>query len=151
MKFMIKSFLFTISFCLLGSLIYAQQKPAEWTKYKELAGVTIEYKYADCDPPMGYDKELVLLRFVNLVDDKVSVEFDLESYHGEKCITCGYSEYHYTVKLQPMQVREGDCTIECDHQLKIFSKFIDPQYKRKDPPLEKFNLNNIQITNSSGK
>ncbi|MDA9564059.1 hypothetical protein N9R81_05245 [Flavobacteriales bacterium] len=125
----------------------AQQRPSDWTLIQTLNDVEIHYKYAQCQPRIGYDQELVLLKFKNnsSTDEKI-VTWELEAIRNGVCTTCNKNnEYHMTLNLSPAQIKEGNCSIECDYRLKIFSKFNEGIADEDQILLESFKLTNLNI------
>jgi hypothetical protein len=132
----------------MGFASFTQNKPAEWTLLQQENGVDVYFKYSFCQPRMGFDKELVLFRFINTTATDLNAEWDNETYRGSECTTCKSSdEYHYKIRLQSNSSLEGDCSIECDYRLRVFSEFRDAGYKKEQKPLTKFELANFNVTN----
>ena len=126
----------------------SQNKPSSWTLLQQEDEIMIYYKYAQCQPRMGYDQELVLLKFVNSSSVMTKeIEWDLEAYWDGNCITCkNLNEYHMKITLIPLQKLEGNCTVECDYKLKIFSKFTEKGISDADQKLlTKFELANLTV------
>lgn len=147
-----KSLLFTCLLSTLSFLSIAQNKPTDWRLLQEEGVIQVFYKYAQCQPRIGYDQELVLLKFVNTSDAMtVEIEWDLEAYWGGNCITCqSPEEYHMKTTLLPMQILQGDCTVECDYKHKVFSKFTEPGISDSDQKLlTKFELANFTVSKTN--
>lgn len=131
----------TIALLLSGALSFAQEvatplidakteHPQEWTSYVSQEDFSIDYKFSDCDPSMGYDNESVLLRITNHSSEKVSLLWYMDLYFDNDCKTCDYpDEYLYKIIIEPNQTVSGHCEIDSDYRLKIFSKFIDANRK----------------------
>lgn len=117
----------------------------EWVTYVDNQDFSIEYKFIDCDPEMGYDFETAVLRFKNKTNQKLEFSWHIDIYRGEVCKTCAYEfEYSRTIVLGSNEVIEGDCVRNSNNQLKVFSKFIDANYT-KGERLTMFQLNNLTV------
>lgn len=126
---------------LLSGLSYAQEystskidakteHPTDWTTYVSDAEFTIDYKFADCDPSMGYDNESVLLKIENHSSEKVVLSWYMDLYYDNDCKTCDYpEEYLFRIIVEPNQTVAGHCEVDADYRLKIFSKFTDDKKK----------------------
>lgn len=144
-----------ISLSLIGFWSNAQGKSAEtkldrtvreWKSMKSDDLVNIEYRFADCDPTIGFNKEIVQLQFTNKTDQKVELSWHIYMYYNGVCKTCDYpQEYVYTLTLDPHQSVSGDCSLESDSRLTIFSRFIDQGYKGNQM-LTNFDLHDLTIT-----
>jgi hypothetical protein len=119
--------------------------PTSWTVYVSNQNFEIEYKASPCNPSRGYDKEMVLLRFKNKSNTDLVFNWHMVMYFSETCKTCDYyDEYHYSVPVSANSSVEGSCDLNGDYQLKIFSKFIDPIYK-KGEQLNAFELRGLNV------
>lgn len=116
-----------------------------WQSYKTENSVSIDYRFADCDAPIGYDKEVVQLKMTNNSSEKVEVTYHIYLYYNGVCKTCDYpQEYVYTVTLDPNQSLEGNCGLEYDSRITYFSRFIDAGYKGNQQ-LTDFELHGLTI------
>lgn len=107
--------------------------PSDWEIYYFTDDFKVEYKFVDCDPPMGYDKEMVLLRLTNTSRGILEFDWHMKMWYDGECKTCDwYDEYHYTVTVNPESQVEGSCDMYADHQTKIFSAFIDVNFTKGD-------------------
>lgn len=144
MKKVIIVLLITLAFPTLN----AQQKATEWTLLKTKDNISVYYKYASCYLENVFDQEWVLLKFVNPTKNKVSIEWDMEIYSSQNCLTCEDTrkEYHRTLELDPISEISGNCGRPRNQALSVFSKFIDPNYKsEKSFVLTKFDLVNFKV------
>ncbi|MFB6306089.1 MAG: hypothetical protein ABEH43_03725 [Flavobacteriales bacterium] len=147
-KAMKKKKLYTIlAFIMFIGFLNAQtdNKPKEWTPLKNKNGVSISYKYTDCNMKIGYDKEMVLLRFKNESNDKKVLNWHMKRWRGGKCTTCDKNgEYKFQLKLPANKTVQGNCKIGGDSRLRVFSKFIG-EGADQAKELEKFKLANLNI------
>lgn len=148
-----RTFLITIGISILNFIVLSQEntlenkfeKTKEWTVISTEKSVEIDYKIADCDAEIGYDKELVLLKVTNNSDHKVELKWHSHLYYNGVCKTCDFpEEYSVSIILEPNESLSGDCTVNSDSRLTLFCKFLDSNYKGKSQ-LTNFELKNIQI------
>jgi hypothetical protein len=117
----------------------------DWTNYSSSNNVSIDYRFADCDEAIGYDKEVVQLKVTNNSTDKVELNYHIYLYYNGVCKTCDYpQEYVYKVVLEPNQTLEGSCDLEYDSRLTYFSRFKDAGYKGNQQ-LTNFELHGLTI------
>jgi hypothetical protein len=117
----------------------------EWTTYSVQNNLTIEYKSSGCKPGIGYDKENILIRFTNTSSETIKITWHaLLSYSGV-CKTCDYpGEYSYELILKPNELIEGDCSLNYDNRVVIFSKYLDKRYTGNSQ-LTDFELGSLTI------
>lgn len=115
-----------------------------WQSYSKTSEMEINYRYAEChDNANGIHKSIVLLQFVNLTGNHLSVSFDKKLwYDSGKCFGCDNSpEQHFGLRLSPNQTLTGSCDDKKTTSLFIFDKMLEV----KSSKLVKFELANIQI------
>jgi len=118
----------------------------EWTALAAETSLQFDYKFIDCDPEMGYNKELIVFRLENKSDQKIEVKWHMHLYYNGECKTCEFpEEYTYSVTLEPNEVITGDCAMNSDHRVTIFSKFLDERYTGGSQ-LTRFEVKNLNIT-----
>lgn len=127
-----------------STIIVHESRSSEWETYVDETTFSIEYRFVDCDPEMGYDQEMIILRVTNKSEDLISVGWFLQTYYSkDECRTCDYKdEYYFTLNLNPGEILEGDCSIYSESKLKLFSQFNDKNYK-KGEQLYSFSLANL--------
>ncbi len=120
------------------------QSPTTWTQYYQSNGITISYKYADCDLEMGFDEQRVLIKIENSTDQKAHVIWDAHQYYNEECRTCEdpYGEYRREFSIEPGLTIEGKCSVYSDNRLVVFSKWVSQPNKTT---LTKFELSNLIV------
>lgn len=100
-----------------------------WTNLLSNPGFQIDYKLSKCDPEIGYDQELILLKVKNTSTEKATISWQAILYYNGVCKTCDYpEEYTFSVELNPNEEVEGICGIYENSSLQIFSKFLDDRY-----------------------
>lgn len=118
----------------------------EWRTIHTSSGVRIESKTADCNLDNSFKQRWFLLKFSNSTTSKLKVEWDLElKDESGKCVTCSESatEYHYAIELNPMEIKQGECKINCAKELRIISKLLDVKTSMSYPDFE---LKNIKVS-----
>jgi hypothetical protein len=151
----VKRLFILISLSIIGFWSNAQEVSKEikmdrnirdWTTLRTEDVFSVEFKYADCDPPIGYKKEIVQLKFTNKSDQKIELKWHVFKYFNNVCSSCDYpEEYTYSLILEPNKSISGDCAMECDPALIIFSRFIESAYKG-DKMLTDFELHDLTFT-----
>ena len=126
----------------------AQDEALSWQPLDTRGGITINQKTVDCYPNMGYDSQYTFLQLKNTSDQVQVVSWNLLLWYNEECKTCvdPNGEYTRIIKLQPNESLEGSCAVDADYRVKIFSKFIDPQYTLKPDVLTKFELDQLNVS-----
>lgn len=123
------------------------KKPTKWSTYIDLQNLKVEYKFVNCDPSMGFDQELLILRFTNKSDEGLAVSWHAQQYYGGNCKTCDSpDEYGFSINLAPDDTQEGSCELESARELIIFSKFTDINYHGDATPLTSFQLNALIVS-----
>lgn len=126
-----------------------ENHPTEWISYIKNDKISIEYKYIECNPSIGYDSEFIVFKITNLSAGNITLNWNMNLYYNGVCKTCDYlDEYGYSLTIPKGQDIEGDCTLESIHQVKIFSKFIDSQAKNT-ALLTAFEFGNLTLTEIS--
>ena len=106
----------------------------------------VEFDLEDCDPKYGYDSEFVHLKITNKTSKQIKLSWYMDLYYNGDCKTCSSTdEYFYEVTLQPNEILAGNCDLQSDYQLKMFSKFIDSQYHGGNIILTSFQLRQLQL------
>jgi len=140
-------FVLFICISFFSELSFCQERTSEWKEFVSDKGLNVFYKYTNCDPSIGYDTESILLWIQNTTAKKILVDWNMEIFYAGKCSTCQYGdEYNYRYIIDPNQSLKGSCGIDSDSRLRIFSKFIDPQYKLDQNEFTKFNFANFKVT-----
>ena len=153
-----KLLLTAIMFLLYASISFSQNEiitptidcksvhPTDWEIYTSNLDFKIEYKFVDCDPPMGYDQEMVLLKVTNRTREDLAFNWHAILFYSEDCKTCDFEdEYSFGVNVPPLQSVEGSCSLYEGYELKIYSAFIDVNYT-KGEKLVSFELGNLTVT-----
>lgn len=122
-------------------------KPTEWSTYIDLQDLKIEYKFVNCNPSIGYDSEMLLLRFQNKSSQNLSVSWHSKQYYDGTCKTCSSpEEYGFSIDLEAQETEEGTCELDAAIELKIFSKFTDINYHGEPTSLTSFQLGELIVS-----
>lgn len=128
------------------SIVVSTSHSEDWTVYVNELDFQIEYKFVQCDPSMGYDKEMVIFRFTNTTGNEITLNWHMEMYRGKECTTCPYpDEYTYEISVRPNSTIEGDCSIYGNNQMRVFSHFIDANYTGNAQPLAAFRFAHLTL------
>ena len=116
-----------------------------WQNHFRSEKIEINYRSEEChDPANGIHKKLVMLQFVNLTGNALSVSFDKKMWYGTRCIGCDNSaEQHFTLTLNPGETITGTCADKRNKALYIVDKVPGAQ----SAPLTRFELANVTVFN----
>lgn len=115
-----------------------------WTNYSRTPELEINYRYAEChDTQNGTHKSIVVLQFVNLTGNQLSVSYNKQAWYNDVCKGCENTpESRMGIRLAPYETRTGACDDKKTKAVYIFDKMLDV----KSAALQKFELANLQIT-----
>lgn len=111
---------------LLCSLALLSARAADdWKVYYQNAGITISYRYADCnDAANGIQQQKVFLKFASAAAQDVKITFDRKLQYDGQAISSG--DHAYEVVLKAGETREGNCETR-DKAFYIFSKQLNTE------------------------
>lgn len=120
----------------------------DWQTYFENDTIKIEFNYLACDFSSTASQEIIVLRFTNLINKTITINYNTEIWHNDKKVSNeqNLDEFRKEIKLINNQV----ITIDCENKWKeytIFSGFIHNETYEKYISLTKFELTNISINN----
>jgi len=115
-----------------------------WYLYLDNPDVKIELKRADCAINTGLDQQYIFVRLTNRTQSNITLNWEMDMFYNDDCLTCGVGEYEWNYTLEPSQVVEGECTLDADKRLRLFSKFIDPNYTNNSE-LTGFKFSNLTL------
>ncbi len=99
----------------------------DWLLYLEVEHFKVEYIYQQCPPEIGGATMNYFIRITNYSDSTLSVNWDTQLFVNNICKTCSFQdEYHTSLTLLPQEIREGDCNIFNQQELKLFVRFVSP-------------------------
>lgn len=131
-------------FALVNVLIFSffLVNSQNWEVINETSDYKIEKKTVECnDDYNGIYKEFVFLKFSNLTQDQLTINYRLELYYDDVCRSCNNSaENNSVLVLEPSSSVEGSCDSR-DRRVKIFSKFLN--YSKAE--LTDFNVVGVKI------
>ena len=101
-----------------------------------------------CDFSSKASQEIVIFRFTNLSENKITLNYDTKIWHNGKEINTEQNsdEFRKTINLEKNEI----ITTNCENQWKeysIFSAFVHNQTSEKYVSLTKFELTNIITEN----
>ena len=104
-----------------------------WKEYTTFEGIKIEYRFQDCDSEgVGSfrNQTLVFFRFTNTTSTNIQLSWMVETYRNDVCENCAKivknaDEHSFSLKLEPNQVIEGDCSSFENRELYLFSNFVN--------------------------
>lgn len=123
----------TIFFTAVVSMIVVSQVsqnnfPSDWTLYNDFNGVTVEYKYQECNSGQVKNQILVLFKFTNNASEHRSLSWSTKHFRDGDCYNCANidsHEYAHEISLNPGEVVEADGTSKQDDNIYLFSSFIN--------------------------
>ena len=144
-KTLLKSSLFLFSILFVNSL-FSQSN--NWELYYSDNDIKIEYNYIICDFSSTASQEIVVFRFSNLSENKITINYETQIWHDDKEINTEQNtdEFRKTINLDNNEI----ITINCENiwkEYSIFSAFIHNETREKHISLTKFELINITTEN----
>lgn len=138
----------SVSFC-NNALTFNIVDTKTWVEVTTVEGVKIEYKFEECNSSSVQNQVLLLLRFTNLTQDKLSLSWTTEIWRNNTCYNChrlDNPEYTHTLVLNPGEIAQGSCDSKDNKSLYIFSSFVELSPGMTDQKLTDFKLNNLSVT-----
>ncbi|MBB78377.1 MAG: hypothetical protein CL844_05190 [Crocinitomicaceae bacterium] len=139
---------FLSSFCFSSSLDI--DPVSNWTEYKTIEGVKIEYIFKECNSELVYNQTLVLFRFTNTTDKSLNVNWKLKIYRDGTCYNCNTLYRQESLKelhLNAGEVFVGDCSSKIDKRGYIFSHFNVKSPGMSDSILTDFEFLEFNVIN----
>jgi hypothetical protein len=115
----------------------------DWVLIENQVGYRVEYRYADClNPQSGMDKREVYLKFTNLTNKEMTLNWEYDVSYDGKCINCDgdNDEMKFTIVIPPNSSVEGTCGDNNANNLTIFAEFLNIDGVRK---MTSFHVKNI--------
>ena len=144
-KTLLKSSLFLFSI-LFANSIFSQSN--NWELYYSDNEIKIEYNYMICNFSSTASQEIVVFRFTNLKDNKMTLNYETQIWYDDKEINTEQNsdEFRKTINLDNNEI----ITTNCENQWKeyaIFSAFVHNETSERYVSLTKFELTNITTKN----
>ncbi len=144
-KTLLKSSLFLFSILFVNSL-FSQSN--NWELYYSDNEIMIEYNYMICNFSSTASQEMVIFRFTNLSENKITINYETQIWQDDKEINTEQNtdEFRKTINLDNNEI----ITINCENiwkEYSIFSAFIHNETREKYISLTKFELINITTEN----
>tara|TARA_B100001094_G_scaffold330294_1_gene395170 strand:+ start:1644 stop:2087 length:444 start_codon:yes stop_codon:yes gene_type:complete len=143
-KNLLRLSLFLFSILFTNSLV---SQSNNWELYYDDDKIKIEYNYMICDFSSTASKEMIIFRFTNLSEEKITLYYETEIWNDSIKINTEQNadEFRKTINLNSNQI----ITANCENQWKehvIFSAFVHNETSEKYVSLTKFELTNITIS-----
>jgi hypothetical protein len=103
------------------------EMPDEWTEYKTIDGIKIEYKMKRCEGEKMRAQNLLLFRFTNTTDQELTISWVSQQFRNGECANCHKmygGEFDFTLTLAAGEVLEADGTTKERKELYIFGNYI---------------------------
>ena len=144
-KNLLKSSLFLFSILFVNSL-FSQSN--NWELYYSDNEIKIEYNYMICDFSSTASQEIVIFRFTNLNENKITLNYETLIWHDGIEINTEQNadEFRKTINLNNNEI----ITTNCENKWKeysVFSAFVHNETNEKYISLTKFELINITTEN----
>ena len=136
-------FLFSILF---ANSVFSQS--TDWALYYSDNEIKIEYNYMICDFSSTASQEIVVFKFTNLSENKITLNYETQIWYDGKEINTeqNLDEFRKTINLENNEI----ITTNCENQWKeyaIFSAFVHNETSERYVSLTKFELTNITTEN----
>ena len=144
-KNLLKSSLFLFSILFVNSLFSHSNN---WELYYSDNDIKIEYNYMICEFSSTASQEIVIFRFTNLSENKITLNYETLIWHDDTEINTeqNLDEFRKTINLNNNEI----ITTNCEDKWKeysIFSAFVHNETNEKYISLTKFELINITTEN----
>ena len=143
-------FIFFTVFLSLHSICQISQSgfPSDWTLYSDYNGITVEYKYQECNSGSVKNQVLVLFRFKNTSTNDMTLSWSTKHYRNGDCYNCeniDSHEYMHEIALNPGQIVEADGTSKENDNIYLFSSFINLVKGMPSTKLTGFEFINVTV------
>jgi hypothetical protein len=144
-KTLLRSSLFLFSILFVNSL-FSQSN--NWELYYSDNEIKIEYNYMICDFSSTASQEIVIFRFTNLNENKITLNYETLIWHDGIEINTEQNsdEFRKSINLNNNEI----ITTNCENKWKeysVFSAFVHNETNEKYISLTKFELINITTEN----
>jgi len=144
-KTLLNAVLICCSF-LLSNNLFSQSN--NWEEYYSDSQVKIEYSYLICDFSSTASQELLVFRFTNLSNEKITLDYSTKIWNNstEVDTELNSDEFRKTIQLEANEILTSDCNNE-NKDFTIFSAFVHNTTQERFVTLTKFELTNITTEN----
>ena len=144
-KTLLKSSLLLFSILFVNSLFSHSNN---WELYYSDNDIKIEYNYMICEFSSTASQEIVIFRFTNLSENKITLNYETLIWHDGIEINTEQNsdEFRKSINLNNNEI----ITTNCENKWKeysVFSAFVHNETKEKYISLTKFELINITTEN----
>lgn len=124
------------------------EMPDEWTEYKTIDGIKIEYKMKRCETDKMRPQNLLLFKFTNTTDQELTISWVTKEFRNGECWNCVQmygGDYDHTLTLAAGEIMEGDGTSKENKEVYIFGNFINHVPGMLEQSLTSFELVDVTV------
>ena len=130
---------------LLFTSVYSTAQSTDWILYKNINGINIYTKEANCLFKDGsrMNQRVVLFKLENTTNNKVTVEWDLHVWYNGKEVVNNITpdEQHISSEINANSIIEGNTSLN-DRNLYLYKYYLDFKNGKK---MTKFDLSNLKV------
>jgi hypothetical protein len=119
-----------------------------WTEYKTVDGVKIEYKMTRCETKEMRAQNRLLFKFTNTTDQALTISWVSKEFRNDQCWNCTRienPEYAHSLTLAPGEVLEGDTFSKSNKALSIFGNYVNHVPGMSNQRLTNFELIDLSV------
>ena len=118
----------------------------EWTAFKTVGDVEIEYMFSPCESKEIYNETMVLFKFQNTSNKDLTLRWTTEIWRDNECTNCNETdgEYTYVLNLRANETIAGNCD-ERNPALQVFGNFTKLGPGMSDQHVTDIKFTNLQI------
>lgn len=131
-----------------AELLDGIEMPQEWTEYKTVDGVKIEYKMKECMSDKMRASNLLLFRYTNTTDQELTISWVTKVFRNGECVNCSSldsPEHAFSLTIPAAGLIEGDGSSLNDRELYIFGNFVKLVPGMTDQRLTNFELIDLKV------
>ena len=124
------------------------EMPDEWTEYKTIDGIKIEYKMKRCEGENMRAQNLLLFKFTNTTDRELTISWVNKEFRNGECWNCEQmygGDFNHSLTLAAGEVIEGDGTTKENKEVYIFGNFIKHVPGMMEQTLTSFELVDVAV------
>jgi len=136
--------IFSITISLLFFFSSFNTTDNDWSKYKEIDGITIYTKTVKCAKEYSTDKnDYIVFKYVNSNDYNIRISWKLDIWHNDICRSCDLespNEYEISIDIKAKQTLE----YMCSDNNKAFKIFKASEKDNMHPKI-KYEFNQLKV------
>lgn len=124
------------------------EMPDEWTEYKTIDGIKIEYKMKRCETEKMRAQNLLLFKFTNTTDQELTISWVTKEFRNGECWNCEQmygGDYDHSITLAAGETMEGDGTSKENKEVYIFGNYINHVPGMLEQTLTSFELMDVTV------